>query len=207
MTLYPNDPSRAVVQQYFCFKCDEKYDAVEGIEAICPTCGTRGKCITNLREFLLADKRDFIIDKVKAPLMNTLVQLVNLIKVKPTVQNCKHPNSIVLLRIWDRFFKSEANPGREPMEHAMADGTVYMNEHDPYYRYRGDTLAEDWLTEVLEGNWKPRPPDQPLSHWRTDPNVRSIGADFIKAMYNNPEARESLKVLLAQVKTGKRWVD
>lgn len=189
-------PSQGVIQQYYCFPCDERYDAVEGRDALCPTCGVRGKCIKSIGEFLLADKRDFITDKVKAPLMATIIRLVNLIKVKPTVQNCKHPNSKTFLRVLEKYFKSEANSGREPMEHAIAEGGVYEYEHDPYYRYRMDTLAEDWLTEVIEGNWKPRPPDQPLSHWRTDPNVRSIGYDFIKLMYTQPEAREKTKEML-----------
>ena len=184
------------IQQYFCFQCDEKYDAVEGREAICPTCGQRGKCIKDVREFLLFDKRQFIIDKVKAPIMSGLIKLVDLIKIKPTEQNCKRPNSLSLLRIWGRFFKSEA-PARLPMFHAIAEGSVYEYEHDPYYTYRMDFLLEEWVTEVMDGKWKPRPPDQPLSHWRTDPNVRSVGADFIKAMYYYPEARESIKKILA----------
>ena len=156
-------PLKQVIQQYFCFKCDKKYEAIEGIDAICPTCGSRGKCIKNLGEFLLADKRDFIINKVKVPLISAIIRLVGLIKIKPTALNCRHPNSLVLLRMWERFFRSEANEGREPVERAISEGSIYEYEHDPYYARRLDWVLE----EINKRKWLPRESGRPRGiHWR-----------------------------------------
>lgn len=157
--------------------------------------------------------RGYIMEKVKAPLMTNLIRFANRFP-NPTRQNCKHPNSLVWLRVWDKFFQMEDNPGREPLFKAIrrvylaalegnlpfwanipiirrlclwATRRVHIceQEHDPYYRDRMQCMFEFWLEEVLNGNWKPRSLDHPWECWKND--YRGKGYEFLKERYYHKE--------------------
>lgn len=135
------------------------------------------------RQQMLAGKaRQYIIKKVKKPLMGAiiglgkrgswlsmliaLIQIVRTIKryPDPTRENCIQPNSHKLFDIEDKFFGYEDNPphprhpkkypnhGREQLFRALFKLFIAEYEHDPYYRFRIDWMLE----EIEKSNWRPR---------------------------------------------------
>ena len=105
-----------------------------------------------LRHLLLQGKfRNYVIDKIKKPLMEAIVTLVQKYP-EPTRENCLHPNSHILLDIRDKFLEYENNPSRKPLFEAAFKLLIVEYEHDPYYRYRFDWFLE----QIMESDWKPR---------------------------------------------------
>lgn len=140
----------------------------------------------DLRNFMLQEQRQYVIDKVKAPMMKALIILANRLP-EPTKQNTNHPNTDVLIDIWDKFFQMEDNPGREPLFRAIRKIMIAENEHDPYYRDRINVFVELLVEEILNGKWRPRGLDHPPSNWKVDPDIRGAGFEFIKDRYEHKE--------------------
>jgi len=140
----------------------------------------------NISDWMLKEHRQFVIDKIKAPIMKALCILGNRL-LEPTNDNTIIPNTHTLIRIWDKFLAMEDNPGRMPLFQALKKVTVSEQEHDIYYRDRMNVFGELWLEEVLKGNWKPRSLDHPNSCWKVDPNVRGEGYKFLIERYYHKE--------------------
>ncbi len=140
----------------------------------------------NISDWMLKEHRQFVIDKIKKPIMKALCILANRLP-EPTKENTIYPNTHPLIDVWDNFLKMEDNRGREPLFNAMKRVMVDEHEHDNYYRDRMNVWFELWLEEVLKGNWKPRSLDHPNSCWKVDPNKRGAGYEFIKDHYYHKE--------------------
>ena len=154
-----------------------------------------------VNQMLTFPLRQFVIDKIKAPIMNKLIHLAKLYP-ESTPKNCKHPNSHVWLRIWNKFLAMEGRPsvitniftqGRWALYNAIRRAFIAEHEHDDYHRDRMQVIFELWLEEVLAGNWKPRSFDHPRENWNADPNVRGIGYEFLKERFYHPEKYKETK--------------
>jgi hypothetical protein len=139
--------------------------------------------VSRLSDFLLQDQRQYIIDKVKAPIVKALITLANRIQVEPTKLNTVHPNTHVLIDVWDKFLEMEDNGGRKAMFKAIRKIWIAEHEHDPYYRDRMNVIFEMLIEAVLEGRWKPRPLDHPSYCWKIDPNMRGEGYQLMRDRY------------------------
>ncbi len=141
--------------------------------------------------------RQYVIEKIKAPLQRAIEMAKSFEDViqtlkesmsrcpEPTKENCHHPNTLVWMRILDKFLEMEAdNSQRKTMFRAMSKLFLVEHEHDhSYYGVRIDVILEMWLDEVLKGNYKPRSRDYPNQCWKVDPNVRGPGFEFISQHY------------------------
>jgi len=141
--------------------------------------------MSSLSRDILKDRRQYFIDKVKAPIIKALVTLAGRYP-EPTLENVTYPNDKVWIRVWDKFFWLENNPGRLSLFQAIRKVMIGEPAHDPYYRDRMQVILEFWLDEVLEGNWKPRSLDHPTECWK-NPNVRGKGYEFLKERYYHKE--------------------
>jgi len=95
--------------------------------------------------------RDYVKDKIKAPLMAKMIDLANEYP-EPMRVNCLHPNSHILFDIRDKFFEYEDNPCRKALFEAIWKLFIAEYEHDPYYRYRIDWVLE----QIMDSDWRPR---------------------------------------------------
>ena len=138
--------------------------------------------IPNLRDFMVKDARQYIIEKVKAPILKALVILAKRYP-EPTRENTFHPNTHVLMDIWDKFLAMEDNTDRLSLFRAIRKIWIAECEHDIYYRDRDNVLQELWLEEVLKGNWRPRFIHHPNTDWKEDRDVRGAGYEFMKEHY------------------------
>ncbi len=143
--------------------------------------------VQNLTKFMLHDQRQYVIDKIKAPMIKAFIILANRLKIEPSKENTYHPNSLVWIDIWDKFLAMEDNPQRESLFRAIRKIWIAECEHDIYYRDRMNVILELWLEEVLKGNWKPRSADHPNFCWKVDPNIRGIGYEFMKERFYHKE--------------------
>ena len=134
----------------------------------------------NLSDWMLKEQRQYVIDKIKKPIMKALCILANRLP-EPTKENTIYPNTQTLLRVWDRFLEMEDNPGRRPLFESIKRIMVSEYEHDIYYSDRMQVFLELWLEEVMKGNWKPRYPGHPESCWKDD--AKGPGYEFIKDRY------------------------
>lgn len=144
--------------------------------------------------------RNFIIKKVKAPIMKAITTLADRIPA-PTRQNCFHPNTLAWFDVLEKFLSMENNPGREPLFKAITKIFLAECEHDIYYRDRINVVLELWLDEVLKGNYKPRSLDHPSECWNADPNIRGEGFKLIQYCYsrkrhNQPVETEKIKEII-----------
>ncbi len=177
--------------QYYCFDCEtvSKTDK-------CSVCGSIAREVDNLSRFMLRDRRQYVIDKVKAPIMKALIVLANRLKIEPTKQNTFHPNTHVLIDIWDKFFQT-VELSREPLFRAVSKIVISEYEHDPYYRDRINIFLELLVEAMLKGNWKPRPlnhlPFNIANYGEVDPNIRGIGYEFMKDRYYHAEQYLGIK--------------
>ncbi len=105
--------------------------------------------------------RDYIIKKVKKPLMKAIITLANRYP-EPTRENCLHPNAQILFDIRDKFFELENNPGRKALFEAIWRMFIAEYEHDGYYRFRFDWI----LKEINKRNWLPDPKGPPRHCWK-----------------------------------------
>ena len=113
-----------------------------------------------VNHMLGGDMREYIIQKVKKPLIKALIVLANRYP-EPTRDNVIHPNTLKLLDFQDKFFEYEDNPGREELFRAVFRVLIAEYEHDPYYHYRFDWLLE----EIAKSDWQPRNTMLPQRSW------------------------------------------
>ena len=118
------------------------------------------------RWMLLGPKRQYVIDKIKKPLVKAITTLAFRYP-EPTMENTTKPNTSILLKIRDKFFEYEDNQGRVALFRALWRMFIVEYEHDPYYQYRIDWMLEEviksgWVSRVIrdEQCWKePMPED------------------------------------------------
>lgn len=127
--------------------------------------------------------RQFVIDEVKSPLRIAIEQSKGKLSrgVKRMAahyigqmmskfgklkrKDLWFRNSQSIQDIKAEFMSYEDNWGRDDMISNAFDIWTYENEHDGWYRYRGDVVLELWLNKVLAGEWEPRPAGFPETHW------------------------------------------
>jgi len=110
---------------------------------------------------LMQPMRQYVIDKIKAPMLKAIVALASKYP-KPTRENVVKINTLTLLDIRDKFFEYEDNPGRKALFEAIWQIFIVEYEHDIYYRHRIDWVLE----EITKSDWKPRPLGHPDKCWR-----------------------------------------
>ncbi len=145
-----------------------------------------------LSKIMLQDQRQYVIDKIKKPIMKALIVLANRLP-EPTIENTQHPNTHAWIRVIDRFLEMEDNPREEQIYRAIKRLFVDEHEHDIYQRDRINVIMELWLEEVFKGNWKPRSLDHPNLGWKVDPNIRGEGFKFLQDRYYHGEEYNALQ--------------
>ncbi len=104
---------------------------------------------TLIKEILFY-QRQFIIDKVKKPLLKAIMTLA-LRYPEPTRENTVFPNTRIRLEVRDEFLKNFNNDGRKPLLEAAFRILICECEHDGFYEF-----IHDWyITELLKRGWKP----------------------------------------------------
>lgn len=140
----------------------------------------------NYADEVLIEKRQYIIEEVKAPLMDAIVKypgssklrkiklivsMIELIFKYPAVTraNSKGTNANTIMDIEQEFFKYENNPCREPLFRAFFRMWQAELSHDEYYEGRQDWILEQIFKAVLTGKWMPRRPGHPVPKWWKEP--------------------------------------
>ncbi len=112
-------------------------------------------------QLLRGTMRDYVIKKIKAPLMKAIMTLASKYPA-PTRENTIHPNTHKLLAIEDKFLGYEDNPQRKPLFEAAFKLLIAEYEHDPYYRWRFDWFLE----EINKSHWVPRKIGRVRACWK-----------------------------------------
>jgi hypothetical protein len=113
-----------------------------------------------LSRWMLKEKRGYVIEKIKAPLLMAIVKYCKRYP-EPTRENTTRHNTHILLNIRDKFFSYETNRGRRELFEAAWRMLIAEYEHDRYY---GDLF--DWLIEeISKSDWKPRAIGHPVYCW------------------------------------------
>ena len=172
-----------------CETCALKWQDKIACSALCED------VVTNIQKDILKTRRQYYIDKVKAPLMNAIITFANLFAA-PNKHNVSDPYALAWIDIWDKFFEMEDNPGRDALFRAIERVMICEPGHDPYYRDRMLVITELYLEAILEGRVKPRSPDHPQDYWKVDPNKRGLGYELMKKCYYYPDFRQRMKELL-----------
>jgi len=136
-------------------------------------------------EYMLKDKRAYIVEKFKAPTMLSLIALARKIKIEPTLVNTYHPISHVLIDIRDRFFALENNSCRKALFEAAFRVFICVIESDRYYRWRFQWLIEEVVEAVIDGKWKPRTELSGLQKCWNGGEPSGKGYEFIKERYED----------------------
>lgn len=148
-----------------------------------------------LADDILSYKRSFFICHVKNPLRLSIIKLTSgklswigaiiaLVKIvtlirkfpEPTHKNVQHPNTHVLIDLWDLFFKYEDLPCRDFLFRAIRKLFLCEYEHDDYYRNRIDWFIEKLVEKHLNKEWVPRKPWKPTGNWNEPAVLEAIKA-------------------------------
>ena len=176
--------------KFRCFTCGGEMESLG--TGLCPKC-QRDHEARGLSRYLLQEQRQFVIDKVKKPIVKALIILASRIKKEPTKQNTHKPTTHVWLDMCAWFFEHENNPGRRPLFKAIWKIFISENEHDDYYEHHIQLVLEKWLEAVLEGKWPPRDLDYRLGHWKEEEPGK--GYQFIKERYELAKDKQLAGVL------------
>lgn len=104
--------------------------------------------------------RQFVIERVKAPLESAIILANKLLNGKvgvPTKLNTIHPHSHILIDERDWFMSMEDNPSKEKLFRAAWNILIYEVEHDPYYGFRFNRILNRLVDKVNSGEWKFEP--------------------------------------------------
>lgn len=119
------------------------------------------KFTDSIRGFMLGfPYRNWVINKIKKPLMDMLVTIASKLP-EPTLSNITKHNTHVLLALRDEFFKHEQNPQREALFKAVFKLFILEMEHDWYYEQRICWLLE----QIKKSDWE-IPTELPSQCWR-----------------------------------------
>lgn len=111
----------------------------------------------------MLERIEYFVDKVNNPLLKDIVTLGGLYP-EPTIENCKHPNSWILIGWRDEFFKRWVVPGRESLLRAIWRIVIVKYEHCPVYRN-----MLDWIfMKFPASGWKPWNPNRQMECWRAN---------------------------------------
>ncbi len=116
---------------------------------------------------ILRDRRQYFINKVKAPFVKALI-LIGERYPEPTHENVRKRNSHVLLDICAEFAKYNSMKPR--MFNAIKRIVISEYEHDGAESQRMDWLLERLLEKYNNGEWKKLEPWNPSPNW-TEPAV------------------------------------
>lgn len=109
---------------------------------------------TSLRDKMLTGMwREYVIDKVKAPLYKAIILAAKLLPAKPTKENCHWRNTHIVMDIFDRFLEDFTWENRKDLFKAARDILVSEIEHDPAYASILSYFAEAIAVEIEKGNW------------------------------------------------------
>ena len=104
---------------------------------------------TLIKEMLFY-QRQFIVEKVKKPLLKAIVTLA-LRYPEPTKENTVFKNTHIRLEIRDEFLKYFSNEGRKPLLEAAFRILIDECEHDGFYEF----IHDEYITELLKRGWTP----------------------------------------------------
>lgn len=114
-----------------------------------------------LKHIVNSDQRDYIIDKVNAPLTKAIVILARRYPepVREGEGKVVHPNSLRLLDFRDEFRRCWKN---RPLYEALWRLAIVKYEHSPNWRN-----MLDWLFMMASNsNWKPFNPNRQMTTWK-----------------------------------------
>lgn len=118
-----------------------------------------------LFQTIIKDNFDYFIEKVKAPMMNTIIQLGKLWPT-PTWENLVHPNAHLLLKHMEEYEEYEQIEGvRKEMMLTAFKVVIDVYDHDVVYRKRLDNLIESIVDDVIKGRWQPNLDESRLLLW------------------------------------------
>ena len=118
--------------------------------------------------WMLQQERQFVIEKIKAPLLKVIIGLTNNSVVRnycllkeaialskkypePTTENTVFKNTKIRIAVRDEFFKHLRNNGRKPLLEAVFRIIIDECEHDGFY----DFIHDWYFIEMLSRGWKP----------------------------------------------------
>ena len=147
---------------------------------------------------ILEKRRAYFKYKVKAPLMKSInflscgkfsyiAAIWHAFKIiqlcmkypEPTRENCNNPDALVMLDIWDEFFKWEDNPYRDPFFLLMRRVSVATVEHCDFDNQRITWWIFKLVQAYMDGKWQPRLPSTPSYCWN-EPEVLKAREEAIE---------------------------
>ncbi|KKL27005.1 hypothetical protein LCGC14_2389550 [marine sediment metagenome] len=156
--------------------------------------------MSKLTDDLLIKRYHYFKDSVKAPMMKSIkfisrgkfgyvsaiwhaFQIIRLLKKypEPTRANCENPDALVMLDIWDEFFKWEDNKYRDPFFKLVRRITVSTVEHCDFDSQRITWWLMKLTQAYMDGRWQPLLPHMPFYCW-TDPEVIKAREEAVEDM-------------------------
>ena len=126
--------------------------------------------------WMLRTERALVIAK-KAIFMRAIIAFASFIP-EPREKELNALNSHLILEVEDKFWEHYTFKNRIQLFKAAWKILVAMYEHAPEYRHLFDWLLEELVEMVMDGRWKPRPPDI-IGGWKeSHPNGLYRGRKF-----------------------------
>ena len=118
-------------------------------------------------DIMLVEKRQYIIDKVKAPLFKAIKVLCNRYP-EVTKDNCNNPNTKVLIDLEEEFFRHFINPSRIPLFRAFFRCFKAEIDHDIAYSAPFDWCLLYLYNAIKERRYKLNLPSKYYPYWKEE---------------------------------------
>jgi hypothetical protein len=127
--------------------------------------------------------RDYVINKVKAPLQRAIEGAKTFKEIIPTLiesarklpkfnrDNLDHPNAKLISDILDKVVEYHNNPSRNELIRQACKLIKAEYAHDDYYAFFLDYVAVEIAIEILTGNYKPKNHKHPFPKCWTGPEI------------------------------------
>lgn len=130
--------------------------------------------IEQIGHWMLVTARQFIIDH-KFIFKTAIIAFAKILP-EPIPESLDYPNSFILLRIRDKFFKyCNYPPMTQELYQAAWKIFICEMEHDPDHRAMVQFILEEITESIMNGEWKPREIGWPTSRNWKEPRTASAG--------------------------------
>ena len=133
--------------------------------------------------------RDYVINKIKAPLMKVLIMVAGRLP-EVTKENTTYDGTHVLMDIFDKFFTYTNT--REQMFRAAFKIFLAEIEHDIFYRDALQIFIEEIIKKILAGKWPARRDEEPMPYYWSNKTPKGGKYSIISILQNKKEMENLL---------------
>lgn len=104
-------------------------------------------------KLLRSNWRQYVIEKVKYPLMMAIILAAKRLPIRPTKANCRLTRTHNMIEIWEEFWENYDCLNRKELFKAFEILSLVEIEHDEHYSEVAEWFIKKIVERVNDGRW------------------------------------------------------